>query len=131
MLELNVPFDDKPDAPYGGMFWVRGKAMAPFYRYPWTFEDFPEEPLKVNDGTILHALERIYPMIVQEAGYWSGWIMPTSEAATHFDNLYFCLYQRELTLQGKGEIHFRHVKNVLNAYVKKIFSKIIKKLRVK
>ena len=131
MLDLHVPFDDKPDAPYGGMFWVRGKAMAPFYRYPWTMEDFPEEPLKKNDGTILHALERMYPMIVQEAGYYTGWVMPESQAGVVFDNLYFCLQQRESTLRGTGDVHFRQVKSILKAYGKKIMFKLIKKMSIK
>ena len=87
-LNLHIPFDEYPDAPWGAMFWLRGKAMAPFYRYEWSLEDFPEEPIPVADGTILHAMERMYPMIAQEAGYFSAWIMPQSEAGVHFDNMY-------------------------------------------
>lgn len=128
-LHLHVPFDDHPDAPYGSMFWVRGKAMTPFYRYPWTVEDFPEEPLKSVDGTILHALERMYPMIVQEAGYCSGWIMPASEAGVNYDNLYFALQRREHVLRGTGEVHFTYVKNILKAYIKKKVLKVINKIR--
>ena len=129
-LDLHVPFDEHPDAPYGSMFWVRGKAMAPFYRYSWSIEDFPEEPLRVADGTILHALERMYPMIVQEAGFFSGWIMPSSEAGINYDNIYFSLQQREAVLQGTGEVHFRNVKKIVMAYGKKVLFKLINKLRV-
>ncbi len=128
-LNLHVPFDEHPDAPYGTMFWVRGKAMTPFYRYPWTVEDFPEEPLKRADGTILHALERMYPMIAQEAGYCSGWIMPSSEAGINYDNLYFALQKREHILQGRGEVHFKHVKNILKSYMKNKKAKLLDKVR--
>ena len=128
-LNLHVPFDEHPDAPYGSMFWVRGKAMAPFYRYAWTVNDFPEEPLKGQDGTILHAMERMYPMIVQEAGYCSGWIMPSSEAGINYDNLYFALQMREHTLQGNGEVHFNHVKNIVKAYMKKKILKFVHKMK--
>lgn len=129
-LDLHVPFDEHPDAPYGSMFWVRGKAMTPFYRYSWSIEDFPEEPLRVADGTILHALERMYPMIVQEAGFFSGWIMPSSEAGINYDNLYFSLQQREAVLQGTDGVHFINVKKILMAYGKKVLFKFINKLRV-
>ena len=103
--------------------------MAPFYRYHWTVEDFPEEPLKGADGTILHALERMYPMIAQEAGYCSGWIMPASEAGINYDNLYFALQKREHTLHGTGEVHFTYVKNILKAYIKKKMLKVFNKVR--
>lgn len=128
-LNLHVPFDEHPDAPYGTMFWVRGKAMAPFYRYSWRVEDFPEEPLKGDDGTILHALERMYPMIAQEAGYYSGWIMPSSEAGINYDNLYFTIQQCEHILHGTREIHFSYVKSILRAYIKRKALKLFNKVK--
>lgn len=87
-LKLTVPFDEHPAAPWGAMFWVRGRAMKVLYRYSWSVNDFPEEPLKVPDGTVLHALERMYPMIAQESGYLSGWIVPSDLIGTYYDNLY-------------------------------------------
>jgi hypothetical protein len=87
-LGLSVPFDDHPCAPWGAMFWLRGKAMAAFYRYNWTTDDFPEEPIRVTDGTVLHAMERMYPMIVQDSGYFSAWIIPSGIAATYYDSVY-------------------------------------------
>ncbi|MBQ5728560.1 MAG: hypothetical protein IIV56_06545, partial [Mailhella sp.] len=134
-LELHIPFDEHPDAPWGAMFWLRGKAMAPFYRYNWTIEDFPEEPIREPDGTILHALERMYPMISQEAGYFSAWIMPESEAGVHFDNMYHLakqlnaqLYGLPLTSQnGKSDVHFKTIRRLIKAYAKKKWYKLIKK----
>ena len=126
MLKLHVPFDGHPAAPWGAMFWVRGRAMAAFYRYGWTLEDFPEEPIKDADGTALHALERMYPMIAQESGYLSGWAIPSDLAGTCYDNLYAkaLKYKRE-TVQGffehpdPGRIHFSTVKKVLFSYIRK------------
>jgi len=136
-LKLSVPFDEHPDAPWGAMFWLRGKAMAPFYRYDWTIEDFPEEPIPVADGTILHAMERMYPMIAQEAGYFSAWIMPASEAGVHFDNMYHIakLRQAQASLIPKGisthptleNIHFKTVRRTIKAYVKKKWHKLFRK----
>lgn len=126
MLKLHVPFDDHPAAPWGAMFWVRGRAMAAFYRHDWTVEDFPEEPIKDADGTVLHALERMYPMIAQESGFFSGWIIPSDLAGTYYDNLYAraLAYRRE-TAQSFFEhpdldrVHFSTVKKVLGWYLRK------------
>ena len=93
-LHLHVPFDEAPDAPWGAMFWFRAKAMLPFYRYNWTVEDFPKEPVP-SDGTILHALERMYPMIAQEAGFFSAWILPLSNVGIFIDNMAQCIKERE------------------------------------
>ena len=93
-LKLDVPFDIHPVAPFGSMFWIRGKAIAPLFRHKWEYEDFPPEPLP-KDGTLSHAIERIYPAIVQEAGYLTGWIMPEDYAANYINNLYYYLLQEK------------------------------------
>lgn len=85
-LNLSVPFDNNPVAPFGAMFWVRGDALSPLFRHEWIYSDFPEEPLP-PDGTISHVIERIYPYVVQEAGYLSGWIMPDDFGSIYIDNL--------------------------------------------
>ncbi len=89
-LNLHVPFDMHPVAPFGAMFWVRGKAMTPLFRHSWAYEDFPKEPL-IIDGTISHAIERIYPSIAQEAGYLTGCIIPEDYAANYINNLHYYL----------------------------------------
>jgi len=139
-LELHIPFDEHPDAPWGAMFWLRGKAMAPFYRYNWTIEDFPEEPIREPDGTILHALERMYPMIAQEAGYFSAWIMPESEAGVHFDNMYHLAKQKAAQLDFMSgssaqsqpsvqnyDVHFKTIRRMIKAYLKKKWHKLFRK----
>lgn len=138
-LNMHVPFDDAPDAPWGAMFWFRAKAMAPLYRYAWKTDDFPEEPIKVQDGTILHAMERFYPMIVQEAGYFSAWIMPESEARIHFDNMYYLLRKKDSQLKsiqsGQSdmqdseieEVTWSGVRHILKLYLKKIIKNFFNK----
>lgn len=93
-LNLKVPFDNSPMAPWGGMFWVRGKAMSSLLRKNWEYCDFPCEPVPPN-GTILHALERMYPMLVQDSGYLSAFICPASEYATIYFNTYAFLKLRD------------------------------------
>ena len=88
-LKLSIPFDETPVAPFGSMFWFRSKAIQPLFRHNWTISDFPKEPLGVIDGTILHALERMYPMIAQDAGFLTGTIMTDFYAEVYYDDLMF------------------------------------------
>lgn len=91
-LNICIPFDEHPVALFGSMFWIRGKAIAPLFRHKWEYEDFPPEPLPPN-GTISHVIERIYPAIVQEAGYTTGWIIPQDYAEIYINNLQHELYK--------------------------------------
>ena len=47
--------------PIGTMFWARVDALRRFWTLGLKWEDYPEEPLPL-DGTILHALERLFPL---------------------------------------------------------------------
>ncbi|MFD2881108.1 rhamnan synthesis F family protein [Paenibacillus rhizoplanae] len=51
---------------------------------------FPKEPNN-NDGTILHAIERIYPFVAQHEGYYPAWLMADSYARIEVTNLYYML----------------------------------------
>lgn len=126
-LKMQVPFDEHPNAPWGTMFWLRGKAMAPFYRHDWTVEDFPEEPLAVTNGTVLHALERMYPMIVQEAGYFTAWIMPASEAGTHVDNFFHFTQNFDFLNMG-WRSHCLYLRRLYQLYSRKLAGKVARKV---
>jgi glycosyltransferase involved in cell wall biosynthesis len=54
--------------PIGTMFWGRTKALLPLLGLNLDWEDYPEEPLP-HDGTILHAIERILPIISENRGF--------------------------------------------------------------
>lgn len=82
-------FDDEPITSYGEGFWVRPKAIMPLLDYHWTMQDFPLPNEMKPDGTILHAIERIYPMVVRSTGYYSGWVMPVELVSVYFDNIYY------------------------------------------
>ena len=88
ILDLNVPYDKNPVAPYGDMFWCRTAAMKKLFSKHWTYDDLPGEPIP-PDGTILHALERIHPYVVQSSGYYSAWVHPECSAATYMNNIYY------------------------------------------
>ncbi len=93
-LRFRVPMSEEhiPAIGFGDVFWYRTKAMLPMFRKEWKYEDFPKEPVEI-DGTILHAIERLYPFAVQEAGYLPGRVMPDYIAALEISNLEF--YVRE------------------------------------
>lgn len=56
--------------PLGGMFWARRAVLEPLWALGLRLEDLPAEPLPY-DGTLLHALERIVPLLAAHAGH--GW----------------------------------------------------------
>lgn len=57
-----------PVFPVGTMFWARPKALAPLLSAGLTENDYPSEPLP-EDGSVLHAIERLLPAITTAAGY--------------------------------------------------------------
>ncbi len=85
-MNVSIKEDKEPIAPLGSFFWARAKALKPLFDHGWSYEDFPEEPVS-DDGTILHAVERIYPFSAQSAGYYPGWILSESGAAMEITNL--------------------------------------------
>ncbi len=87
-LELKCPMDPgkEPVAPLGTMFWFRPAALKILFEYGWEYTDFPKEPNKI-DGTILHAIERIYPFVAQECGYYSAWVLSDRWIQLEWTNL--------------------------------------------
>jgi len=88
MLDLNVPFDSSPVAPYGDMFWCRTAAFRKLFSRSWTYDDLPDEPVP-PDGTLLHAIERIHPLAAQASGFYSAWVHPAGEAENYMNHLYY------------------------------------------
>ena len=50
------------------MFWVRSGALKTLYELNLSWDDYPLEPIGY-DGTILHAIERLLPIIAESNGY--------------------------------------------------------------
>ncbi|MDR7123302.1 rhamnan synthesis F family protein [Pseudotabrizicola sp. 4114] len=62
---------DLPDAfdfPIGTMFWMRSEALRPFVDLNLGWTDYPIEPIAI-DGTMLHALERLFGVAPVLQGY--------------------------------------------------------------
>jgi rhamnosyltransferase len=88
MMKLSVPISEHspPVCPFGGAFWFRGKALEKLFAHGFAYDDFPEEPLEL-DGTFLHAIERVYPFVCQDAGYYAAYAMTDEYAALEYLNL--------------------------------------------
>ena len=73
----------------GSVFWCRMEAIRKILEYEWSYEDFDGEPLPDN-GTVSHAMERIFAYAAQDAGYSTAWIMCSQYA----QNLILRLWQQ-------------------------------------
>ena len=118
MLGIHVDMnpDKEPVAPLGSMFWARTKALKPLFVHDWSYDEMPEEPI-AEDNTLLHAIERIYPFCVQEAGYYSAWVMADSYARIELDNWD---YMNEETVKAEfsrvGVRPFRQLMDAIKNY---------------
>lgn len=77
-----------PVAPLGGFFWFRSAALQKLFDHGFTYDDFPQEPCTAIDGTIMHMIERIYPFVAQDAGFYSAWVMSDRYAAMRMTSEY-------------------------------------------
>jgi hypothetical protein len=59
---------DKFNFPAGSMFWARSASLKALMDLKLQWNDYPEEPVHV-DGTMLHALERLFGIIPGTSGY--------------------------------------------------------------
>ena len=90
-------FFREPVAPFGSFFWFRPAAYRTMLAYPWKYEDFPEEPV-AEDGTIMHALERLRPYAVQHDGFYSAWLLSDDYARDEMENYHFMLRESILAI---------------------------------
>ncbi|MDR6450271.1 glycosyltransferase involved in cell wall biosynthesis/ubiquinone/menaquinone biosynthesis C-methylase UbiE/predicted nucleic acid-binding Zn-ribbon protein [Paraburkholderia terricola] len=54
--------------PVGTMFWARPQALQPLFDLALDWSAYPEEPLPY-DGSMLHAIERLLPLVAEKQGY--------------------------------------------------------------
>lgn len=69
-LDCEMNEGQQPTA-LGMVFWARTEALLKLFNITWNYTDFEPEPLKI-DGTLSHAIERILPYVVQDAGFVTG-----------------------------------------------------------
>lgn len=98
--------DKMPIAPLGTCFWFRGKAMKPLSDCNWRYSDFPPEPNNA-DGTILHAIERIYPFASVEAGYYPGFVLSDRYAGIEYSSMRHYVREYNLICMEHGIMNYQ------------------------
>lgn len=79
-LGLNCNINAKiPPITIGTAFWCKVIALKKLFERNWEYEDFDDEPLP-SDGTLSHAIERVFAYVAQDAGYDTGTVMRESYA---------------------------------------------------
>lgn len=81
--------------PAGGMFWARVDSILPLLERDWSYNDFPDEPIPA-DGTVLHVIERILPVISESRGYKQFYYYPPTGAYTTDERFIFSEYMHGL-----------------------------------
>ncbi len=99
-INVNINEQKEPISPLGTMFWFRPNALKPLFDENWQYNDFPEEPNQ-NDGTILHAIERLYGFSSQSMGYYNAWCMHDKFTAIELTNYHFMLRELSMILYSK------------------------------
>lgn len=91
--QLDLPHSDGfLSYPAGGMFWARPQALSGLLDKKWQYEDFPAEPLP-NDGSMLHALERVVGKLVEKNGYTELFYYPPTGQFTQDKSYAFSGYK--------------------------------------
>ncbi|UCA47068.1 rhamnan synthesis F family protein [Pseudochrobactrum sp. XF203] len=67
-VDLTLHLPDAIEFPVGNMFYFRPVALAPLFNREFSASCFPSEPL-AYDGTMLHAIERLLPLIVESQNF--------------------------------------------------------------
>lgn len=103
--------DKEPLAPLGSMFWFRPQALSKLLDKEWVYEDFPEEP-NPQDGTLLHAIERIYSFVAQSRGYFSAYVSTEDSATEELSALAYYMSEVNKILYMKG--YFNDLESAVN-----------------
>lgn len=91
---FNMDHDEEFFAyPVGGMFWARTAALKDVLDREWRYEDFPAEPLPA-DGSFLHVLERILPILAHKNGYDQFFYDPSSGTFTNDNSFIYKEYRQ-------------------------------------
>ncbi len=109
-LQVKISSDVSP-LGLGTAFWARTDAIKRIFEKPWNYHDFPEEPMAV-DGTLNHAIERIFSFVVQDSGYEVKTIMNTEYASFLISESQ--RYMKAMFSQLQKREHVHNMAQILN-----------------
>lgn len=79
-LKIKIEKKDTEKVSLGSAFWCCTNAIERLFSCNWKYTDFSEEPMP-DDGTISHAIERIFGFMAFDSGYKVGYIMTLDYAS--------------------------------------------------
>jgi len=110
MLDVPLSNDKAEPAPYGTMFWFRAVALKKMLSHKFVYDDFAEATSDKVDGTLSHAIERIYGLVAQDSGYYLAYMISDAQARSELINYQTMLFGnggivpliRKYIIQGSG-----------------------------
>lgn len=112
--------EEKTPIAIGTAFWARTESLKKLFALKWTYDCFDEEPLAA-DGTLSHAVERIFAYAAQDAGYNSGIVYNNKYAEAE-------LIKNQELLKSIDDVLYDYM-GVRNLYETELFSELEKKLK--
>ena len=109
-IRANINPSEEPISPLGTMFWFRTAALSGLLERQWAYSDFPKEPNGI-DGTMLHAMERLYGLAAQDMGFYSGWCATCEQASMELTN-YRTIYRELNSVVGSRYGHLPVLKGL-------------------
>ena len=113
-----VASKNEPPLSIGNCFWAKVDAFKPLFDLNLDYEDFPSEPMP-NDGTISHALERVYGYVVASQRYYTEFFMTEEYGGSELTNYQYMMGETLEVLRKKS-------KNLSNSYTP--FNSFLKRL---
>ena len=104
-LECKLSIDNPPNT-LGTVFWARVPAIRKLLEIEWSYEDFDPEPLE-NDGTISHAIERVFSYLAADAGYYTEWVMTDCYASKRLEYMQSVI--QEAFFRLKESLGIQHI----------------------
>ena len=85
-MKLHIPRNEAIDFPVGSMFWARSAALQPLLDLHLSFDDFDITDPEQRDGSLAHAIERIFLFSCCKAKYYWGRVTPQPTLHTEILN---------------------------------------------
>lgn len=97
-MELNL---NELPLSIGNCFWAKLEALKPLFDLNLNYEDFPPEPLPL-DGTIGHALERIYGHVAASQGFYTEISMTEDYGSNELTNYPYMFSELLMVIRNKS-----------------------------
>ena len=123
-MGINTPISKKhPPLTLGNCFWAKYDAVEPIFELYLNYDDFSQEPMPL-DGTISHAIERVYAYVAASRCYYTEIVMTDEHANAEILNHNFMLLKTVQEL-SKKKINIDVISSFHNFYnsLKKYFLK--------